>query len=169
MSKRRRTQSGAALVEYALAYVAVILPLTFAIIFTAQLLWIWHSVGEWTRDAARYAATHCWQASGGNVQTWMRSNVPPMFDRDQFQNGGVDLSIQYFARDPDTGTLSQFSCDTECSTQCVPDTVTIAVRNYQYQTFLTYLGLSPIQMPEFQTSAPMESAGCDPEQGTCVP
>jgi Flp pilus assembly protein TadG len=162
-------ERGAITVEWALAYIAIIIPLTFGIVFTAQLLWIWHSVGEWTRDAARYASTHCWQASGDNVTTWMRANIPPMPDQDQFLNGIVTLSVQYFSKDPDTGTLSPFSCSSECSTQCVPDTVTVAVQNFQYSTFLTYLGLTPIQMPDFQTTAPMEGAGCDPEQGICTP
>jgi Flp pilus assembly pilin Flp len=169
MRRRHRNQRGAALVEYALAYTAIILPLTFAIVFTAQLLWIWHTIGEWTRGAARYASTHCWQASAGNVQTWMQTNLPAVVNADQFRTGGADLSIQYFSRDAGTGALTAFSCDSECSTQCVPDTVTVAVRNFQYQTFFTYLGLPPIQMPDFQTSVPIESAGCDPEQGTCVP
>ncbi len=169
MPNRTRTQSGAVTAEYALAFTAIVLPLTFAIVFTAQLLWIWHSVGDWSRDGARYASTHCWQAAGDNVQSFMRANVPAMVDRDQFRDGTVDLSIQYFAKDPNSGLLSAFSCDAECSTQCVPDTVTIAVRNYQFRTFVQYLGLAPISMPEFQTTVPMESAGCDPEQGTCTP
>jgi hypothetical protein len=162
-------QSGAMLVEYALAYVAVIVPLTFGIIYAAQMLWIWHSVGDWTRAGARYASTHCWQESGDNVQSWMRANVPAMPDQDLFRSGSVELSVQYFGRDTDTGTLAPFSCDSECSVQCVPDAVTVSVRNYQYGTFLRYLGLAPISMPEFQTTVPVESAGCDPEQGTCTP
>ncbi len=168
-SPQRSRESGAVTIEWALAFTAIILPLTFAIIFTAQLLWIWHSVGDWSRDAARYASTHCWQASGDNVQGWMRTNVPAMVDQDQFRDGTVDLSIQYFAKDPDSGQLSQFACDSECSTTCVPDTVTVSVKNYRFGTFLQYLGLTPIPMPDFQTTVPMESAGCDPEQGTCVP
>lgn len=169
MHRRKRTQSGAITVEYALAYLAIILPLTFGIIFTAELLWIWHSVGEWTRDGARYASTHCWQSSGDNVMSWMRSNTPAMVDRDQFRDGSVELAVSYYLKDAASGTLAEFSCDSECSTQCIPDTVTVRVSNYQYRTFLQYLGLAPIQMPSFQTSVPMESAGCDPEQGMCVP
>src|ERR1035441_514690 len=58
---RRPSQGGQALVEFALAWGTVILPLTFMIIYTSELLWIWHSVADFTRDGARYAATHCWQ------------------------------------------------------------------------------------------------------------
>ncbi len=167
--RRRRSQSGAVTVEYAILYTTVIVPLTFGVIYAAHMLWIWHSVGEWTRDAARYASTHCWQSTGGNVQGWMRNNVPPMFDIDQFRGGGVELSVSYLGKDPDTGLLTPFSCDSECSVQCVPETVTVAVHNYQFGTFLTYLGLQPIPMPDFQTTAHMEGAGCDPEQGVCNP
>ena len=30
------------------------------VIFVAEMLWVWHSVVDFTRDGARYAATHCW-------------------------------------------------------------------------------------------------------------
>jgi Flp pilus assembly protein TadG len=160
---------GAITVEYALAYLAIFLPLTFAVIYTAELLWIWHSAADFTRSGARYAATHCWQSGADNVLNFMRTNAPAMVDRQQFTDGTAQLAVTYYSRDPDTGTLTEFSCDGDCSTNCVPDTVTVAVRNYEFRYFLTYLGLSPIAMPDFQTSVPIESAGCDPEQGICLP
>jgi hypothetical protein len=43
------------------------------------------------------------------------------------------------------------------------------VTNFQYQLFVTTLGIPPIPIPDFHTSVPMESAGCDPEQGVCLP
>lgn len=167
--KRGGGERGAVTIEYALAYLGVILPLTFAVIYTAELLWIWHSAADFTRAGARYAATHCWQAGGQNVLNYMRSNAPLMVDRQQFTDGTAELSVIYYSKDPDTGTLAEFSCDGDCSTNCVPDTVTVAVRNYEFRYFLSYLGLPPVVMPNFQTSVPIESAGCDPEQGTCLP
>ena len=167
--RRRRSQSGAVTVEYAILYTTVIVPLTLGVIYAAHMLWIWHSVGEWTRLAARYASTHCWQSSGDNVLGWMRSNIPPTVDADQLRNGNADLTVSYMGRDADTGTLTAFTCDSECSAQCVPETVTVAVRNYQFGAFLTYLGLQPVAMPDFQTTVHMEGAGCDPEQGVCNP
>jgi len=152
-----------------MAYLAVIAPLTFAVIFTAELLWIWHSTTDFTREGARYAATHCWQNGGDNVINFMRTHTPLMVDRDQFQNGAVQIAVTYFAKDPASGTIGEFSCDTDCSSACIPDTVTVAVRNYEFRHFLNYLGLPPVTMPDFQTSMPMESAGCDPEQGSCLP
>jgi hypothetical protein len=166
---RTRRESGAVSVEYALMYAGVIVPLTFGVLYAAQMLWIWHSVGEWTRDAARYASTHCWQSSADNVTGYMRNNVPPMVDAEQFRGGSVELAVTYYGRDVETGTLTPFNCDAECSTLCIPETVTVAVRNYEYRTFLTYLGLAPIPIPDFQTTVHMESAGCDPEQGICNP
>ena len=55
---RRRGESGQTTVEYGLLYAGVILPLTFAIIFAAEMLWVWHSVVDFTRNGAQYAATH---------------------------------------------------------------------------------------------------------------
>lgn len=166
---RTPLQRGQATVEYAIVSATVLIPLTFALIYTAQLLWVWHSVVEFTREGARYATTHCWQASGDNVVNYMRTNAPLMIDRDQFQQGGADINVKYFAKDPDTGTLSEFSCDTECSTSCIPDTVTVSVGNYEFRNFMAYLGLPPVSLPPFQTTLPIEGAGCDPEQGICNP
>lgn len=165
----RRSSRGQATVEFALVSVGVLLPVTFAIIFSAQMLWVWHSVNEMTRDGARYAATHCWQAGGGNVISYMRNNVPVNVDQQQFSGGQVDMEVLFYSRDADTGNLTEFSCEGECSPDCVPDFVTVRVRNYEYRAFFTYLGLSPVQMPDFTTSAAVEGAGCDPETGSCTP
>lgn len=160
---------GQATLEYAILTAGVIVPVTFGLIYAAQLLWIWHSVSDFTRDGARYASTHCWQASGGNVTNYMKTHVPPMVDQDQFQNGTAIIEVDYFSVDPATGALNAFSCDTECSTACIPDTVTVSVGNYEFRGFVGYLGLPPVQMPNFQTSFAIEGAGCDPDQATCLP
>src|SRR5260370_20275273 len=103
MAERKRR--GQSTVEFAITYAGVIIPTTFALIFTSQLLWIWHSVADCTRQGAGYAVTHCWQPSGDNVAQFMRANVPPMIDRDQFQNRTTQISVTYFSKDPDTGQL----------------------------------------------------------------
>src|SRR5258705_12536487 len=162
-------RKGQSTVEFAITYAGVIIPTTFALIFTSQLLWIWHSVADFTRQGAGYAVTHCWQGSGDNVAQFMRANVPPMIDRDQFQNGPAQISVTYFSKHPDTGQLIPFQCDGECSANCVPATVTVTVTGYEFRTFVTSFGFPPVVIPNFQMSLPMESAGCDPEQGTCVP
>lgn len=165
-SPRRR---GQALMEYLIVLTGVITPLTFGMIAASQMVWIWHSVADWTRLGARYAVTHCWQPGGSNVISWMRDNVPPIPDQETFRSGSAEIVVEYYRRDPDSGTLVEFSCDTECSTQCVPDMVKVSVRNYEFRYFMSYLGLPPVAIPDFSTMMPVEGAGCDPELGTCNP
>ena len=166
----RRARNGQATFEFVLVYAGVLLPLTFAIVFTAEMLWVWHSVVEFTRDGARYAASHCWQGNGDNVLNYMRTHVPRMIDMDQFQSGEAELAVQYYSKDPDTGQLTDFSCDGgECSVDCIPDAVSVSVSFYEFRRFVNFLRLPPVQIPSFRTSMPIESAGCDPEQGSCLP
>ncbi|MBI5280148.1 MAG: pilus assembly protein [Candidatus Solibacter usitatus] len=169
MARRGTRRRGQAMMEYIMLFVGVILPLTFGLIAIAQMMWIWHSVVDFTRLGARYAATHCWQAGGANVVEWMRQNVPPIPDQSAFRDGGVELLVEYYKKNPDTGLPEEFSCDGECSVECIPDSVTVRVRNYEYRFFLTYMGLPPVQIPDFSASMPVEGAGCDPELGTCTP
>ena len=169
MVAHRHPESGQTLIEFALVYSAVILPLTFMIIFTTQMMWVWNSVVEWTRNGARYAATHCAQSGGGNVIAFMRNNVPLTFDLEQFRSGPAEVQVEYFSRDPASGELVTFTCGSDCSTECIPDVVRIRVTNYEFRAFQSSLGLPPIPVPEFATTVPIESAGCDPETGTCLP
>lgn len=167
---RPRRRSGQASVEFALLYVAIILPLTFGIVFVAEMYWVWHSMVEFTRDGARYAATHCWQGDSQNVINYMQTHVPRVVDFTQFQVGGTALiTVDYFQRDPDSGQLIPFSCNGDCAPDCVPDTVTINVTNYEFRRFVDLVHLPPVVMPPFPTSMPIESNGCDPEQSVCNP
>ena len=167
---RRRGQSGQALVEFAVLFAGVILPLTFMTIFVAEMLWIWHSVEDFMRAGAQYAATHCWMADNSNVLNYMQSNVPAMIDQQQFQPGGTAvINISYFAQDPVTGALSPFSgCGADCSATCIPDAVSVGVSNYQFTRFSGYFHLPPVTIPPFTAQIPVESAGCD-ESGNCLP
>jgi hypothetical protein len=89
---------------------------------------------------------------------------------DQFQQGQAQITVQYFAADPTTGALSDFSCSSgDCTVDCVPDAVTVSVTSYQFAHFQNFLHLPPVIIPDFRTSLPMESNGCDPEQGACLP
>lgn len=166
----RRRNAGQMTVEFALTYGLVLLPVTLGLIFLAQMLWVWHSVNELTRRGASYAATHCWQSSAANVLEFMRANIPPTVNQDQFRNGPAQITVSYYARNPDiVGQLNAFQCDGDCSSGCVPDLVSVSVSGYEYRAFLVSLGLPPVALPDFRTSLPMESAGCDPEQGICTP
>ena len=80
-----KLRRGQATVEFALLYGTVMVPLLFGFIYLAQLLWVWHSIVEFTRDGARYAATHCWAADGQNVIQYMQTNVPANIDQAEFQ------------------------------------------------------------------------------------
>jgi hypothetical protein len=156
-------------VEFALLAAGVLIPMVFGIIFVGEIFWVWHSAVDFTRDGARYAATHCWQADGGNVTNYMITHVPRMIDMDQFQTGAAAITVQYYMRDPETGLLSDFSCDSgECSTGCVPDSVTVSVTNYEFRRFVAYLGLPSVPLPDFRTSMAVGSGGCD-ETGNCLP
>lgn len=165
----KRRASGQATMEFALLYAGVLLPLTFMVIFVGEMLWIWHSVADFTRDGARYAATHCYQAGAGNVTQYMRTHVPRMVDMDQFISGEAGLEVLYYARDPDTGQLSEFTCaGADCSVDCVPDMVSVRVSSYEFRRLSTFFRLPPVAIPDFRASAPIESAGCD-ETGSCLP
>ena len=149
-----RRRKGQALTEFAVMYAAVILPLTFMTIFVAQALWIWHGMTEWTRDGARYAATHCYQPDGTNVITYMQTHVPPVMDQAQFQAGGsANIQVQF---------------GTPLCEGCIPDTVTISITDYTYGRLAGYLRLPGIPMPSFATNLPMESAGYTDGSGGCA-
>ena len=172
--KRRNRNGGQATVEFALLFVGVLVPFTFGILYVAQVLWVWHSMVEFTRDGARrYATTHCWQSDRrANVLAYMYSNVPVNIEQAQFNapNANAALTITYYSVDPDSGTLTEFSCDSDCTTGCVPDVVAVSVQNYTYTNFFTtFLNLPGIPMPSWLTTLPMENAGCDPSTGLCLP
>jgi hypothetical protein len=157
---------GQATLEFALIFAGTLVPLTFGLIFASQLLWIWHSVNDLTRQGASYASTHCWQASRGNVTSFMLANLPAMPNQQQFLNGPVQIQVSYFAEDPATGILTPFTCSGDCTSGCIPDVVTVSITGFQYQAFA---GVPPIVLPNFQTSLPIQSCGCDPETGVCLP
>ena len=165
----RARQGGQASLEFALACAGVLFPAIFAVVFTSQLLWVWHSVNDFTRLGARYASTHCWENSAGNVLDYMHSNLPPMIGVDQFQDGTAQINVSFYAKDPDTGQLSPFQCDGDCSSGCIPDAVTVSITGFEYRAFVTSLNLPAVALPDFRMSLPIESAGCDPEQGSCLP
>jgi hypothetical protein len=155
--------------EFALIYAGIILPLTFMIVFVAEMLWVWHSVTDFTRDGANYAATHCWQSDSSNVINYMTTHVPRMIDMDQFQNGSAGITVQYFARDPDSGVLTDFTCDAgDCTTNCIPDAVTVSVTTYQFTRLAGFFRMPGMTLPDLHASMPMGGAGCD-ETGTCLP
>ena len=162
---RRTIQRGQAAIEFALIYGAVFLPLTFMTIFVAEMLWVWHSVAEFTRQAASYAATHC-ATDGSNVVAWMQSHVPPMIDQNRFQSGEVNFQVQYFSQTVD-GSMSPY--DPAACAGCVPDSVSVSIAGYQFLRFAGFLRVAPATLPPFTTNVPMESAGYQDASGSCTP
>ena len=158
---RRKRQGGQALTEFAVLYAGVILPLTFMSFFVAEALWIWHGMVEFTRDGARFAATHCYQGDAGNVLSYMQAHVPPVVDQAQFSVGGsATINVQFL-----DATGAPFD-NPDCA-DCVPDAVSVSVTNYTFGRLAGFLKLPGITMPPFTTNLPMESAGLD-STGVCV-
>src|ERR1700735_532908 len=108
------------------------------------MLWIWHSVVDFTRDGARYAATHCFEGGGTNVIAYMQAHVPPMIDQNQFQLGPATIDISYYQNSGAGAALQPFACDVECSVYCEPDVVSVGVSNYQFDRLLNFLKIAPI-------------------------
>jgi hypothetical protein len=165
--KVRNPRSGQTAVEYALLFVGVIVPFTFGLYFVADVLWLWHSMVDFTRDGARYATTHCWYSDSSNVLSYMYANVPPNIEQAEFNqpSATATVTVNYYSVDPDSGSLDSFSCDGDCTIGCIPDVVQVSIQNYTYTNFFTdFLQLSGIAMPAWTYSLPMESAGCDGSQ-----
>jgi Flp pilus assembly protein TadG len=170
--RNTRARSGQAAIEFVGIYGLIMLPLIFGTVFTAEMYWTWHSMVEFTREGARYAATHCWQGDANNVVNYMQTHAPPVVDRDQFLAGGsAQINVEYLQRDPDSGQLVAFSCAVagDCSPDCVPDAVNVSVTNYEFRRFVAYVHVPPVVLPTFLTSMPITSNGCDPEQNVCNP
>jgi hypothetical protein len=156
--------SGQALMEFAVLYSAVILPLTFMMVFVAEMFWVWHGVADFTRDGARYASTHCWTADSANVLSYMESHVPSILDRSVFESGDAGITIQYFS----DGGVTPFTGDS-CGGLCVPDSVSVSITGYQFLRFASFMRQPPVKIPPFTTVLPMESAGFQDASGVCVP
>jgi hypothetical protein len=168
-SRRRRPRNGQAALEFALLYSAAILPLTFMVIFLSEMVWAWHSVVDFTRAGAQFAATHCWasDASGSNVLAWMEAHVPPIIDRDQFQTNAAGIQVQYFSQASD-GTLTPLSGCSDGGAICEPDAVSVSVTTYRFTRFSSFFKLGSVLMPPFTTTIPMESGGYQDATGACV-
>jgi len=161
---RRQLNRGQATVEMALALIAGVVPLTLGLIAFTEIAWTYHALTSLTRQGARYAATHCWQdETGSNVVTWMQANAPPFPDKTQLITGGIQIQVSYWTHDPLTHQSVLFSCGSGCTGECVPDSVTVGISGYQFNHFLTTLGLQPLQVPPFSTTVEIQSAGGNPE------
>jgi hypothetical protein len=160
---------GQAVTEFALLYAAAILPLTFMIVFVSEMLWTWHSVVDFTRAGAQFAAAHCWEADGSasNVLNWMETHVPPMIDRQQFQTNAAGITVEYFSQGSD-GTLAPFTSCADGGAICEPDVVSVSITTYYFTRFNSFFKLANVLMPPFTTTVPMQSGGYQDASGACV-
>jgi hypothetical protein len=140
------------------------------LVFVAEMAWIWHGVVDFTRDGARYAATHCYEGDGSasNVLAYMQSNVPRIIDQAQFQSGAAGIAVAYYSQNPD-GSLAPFDGNACGGSLCLPDSVSVGISNYQFTRFSALFKLPPVTIPPFTTVVPMESAGYQDASGACVP
>ena len=141
-------------------YAGVVLPLTFMTIFVAEALWIWHSIVDFTRDGARYAVTHYCQApDGSNVVATCR-RTPRRWSTRRSSRPAARPTFRcniWMARASRSAPA--------IAANCVPDSVSVSVANYQFGRLAGYLKLPAIPIPPFTTNLPMESAGLDPTLG----
>jgi Flp pilus assembly protein TadG len=169
-NRGRGSEAGAASIETALVLGGALVPAIFGALAVSQAVWTWSGVIHLTRAGADYAATHCYQdAAGSNVTAWMQAHVPPMMDARQIINGPAQISVQYWTHDATTRQSVPFECLESCSFACAPDSVTVTVSGYQFESLLRVLGLRAIAMPAFSTTRPVESLGADPDQGQAIP
>lgn len=167
---RNRNCRGQASFETALALLFIMVPVTLALVGFAEVTWTYHALATLTRQAAHYAATHCWQDNAGsNVVTWIQNNAPAFPDRPLLQGGDVQIAVSYWTHDLETHQSVPFECSGGCSPDCVPDSVTVSVNGYQFNHFFPLLGMEPLQVPPFSTTVEMQGAGGDPETGTSAP
>lgn len=165
-----RNERGQATVETALVLIAGIIPLTLGLLAFAEIAWTYHALSTITRQGARYAATHCWQDdAGSNVVTWLQANAPVFPDRTLLANGGLQIQVNYWTHDVEARQSVPFTCAGGCTSECVPDSVTVSIAGYQFNHFLTTLGLPPLQVPPFSTTVEIQGAGGDPETSTSIP
>ena len=156
---RLHKMRGQASVETVLAIVFGVLPLSLGFLAFAELAWTYHALATLTRQGAQYAATHCWEDGADNVVTWMKANSPIFPDRPLLQSGAITIQVNYWTHNLDNDDSEPFSCSATLCGECVPDSVTVSIAGYQFNHFLTALGLPPFQIPSFATTLEVESAG----------
>lgn len=142
LSDRRRTSSGATLVEFALALV-IFLTFFLGVVDVSRLLWTWGAANEATRWGARLAVV-CPRDSAivlARMQQWLPQLKATQLQVDWYSRNGLDPACT--------------------ASNCTAVNVRL--------TELDYLWLSPIgwtagrvfPMPAFSTFLPRESMGLD--------
>jgi Flp pilus assembly protein TadG len=144
----RNDESGATLVEYAIA-ATVFLTTLFAVLEFGRALWVHNALTDAARRGARYAVLHC------NTDQSGVKNVVVYGD----SAGGTQPII------PD---LTTGNVDVTYSTDFTVNqgTATVKITNYKFNLVLPLLPKS-ITMPAYSTTLTAESAGFIPGSGPC--
>ncbi len=168
--RSRNNTRGQSTVEMAVVFTLIVMPITLGLLMVAQATWTWSGVIHLTRKGAQYAATHCWQDSGGsNVITYMQSHLPPLVDSTQITSGPANITVQYWTQDAVNHQTIPFDCPSSCSADCSPDAVTVTVSGYQFRSLVKAVGLQPIAMPPYSTTIQVTGVGVDPDTGVANP
>jgi Tfp pilus assembly protein PilV len=142
---KRRSQSGASLVEFALVLI-VFLTFLLGILDFARMLWTWNAATEATRWGARVAVV-CDRGAPA-VLTNMKKFVP--------QLTAANVQIDWYDK---TGIIST-TCD---QSNCAGANVQITGLNYQWISPIGFATHAAIPMPSFSTYLPREAMGQDPQ------
>jgi Flp pilus assembly protein TadG len=139
--KRRKTERGSSLVEFAIA-ATVFLTVLFAVVEFGRALWVHNALTDAARRGARYAVLH----KSTDIDDVKKvvvygdlTSTDPLLEN--LTTANVTVSYNGFNLDGGTATVS--------------------IQNYQFQMILP-LVVQSIQMPNYTTTLTGESAGLIP-------
>jgi Flp pilus assembly protein TadG len=156
VTSTKKTESGASLVEFAIA-ATVFLTAMFAVIEFGRALWIHNALADSARRAARYAVNQSASTPPGVPTTG--SNVGPSLTaiRNVAIYGDPAGGIKPLVTGLTAGNLN-----VEYKGFGVGEgTVAVTITNYQFKFVAPIVGTT-IQMPNYQTTLIGESAGVIP-------
>jgi Flp pilus assembly protein TadG len=143
-TRRRESERGAALVEFAIG-ATIFLTVLFAIIEFGLLLWTHNALTDAARRGARYAVTHP-QSSMADVQNVVvYGDASPAANTAPVVNGLTtdNVSVTYTGFGLGAGRA------------------TVSIQNYNYNFIVPLVGVR-VPMPGYQTTLTGESAGLTP-------
>lgn len=154
-TRRRRSERGAALVEFTLGAV-VFLTATFGVIEVSRLLWVHNALSDATRRAARYAVINT-SADVENVKNVAVYGNP--------EGTGKKLVSDLEAADIDV--VYRPSPVTEVFGYPGGE-VTVRVVDFEFTLNVPFVGMT-VALPDYRTTLTAESAGFIPEDITEPP
>ena len=150
--KNRKSERGAALVEFAIA-ATVFLTVMFAVVEFGRVLWAHNALTDAARRGARYAVFQCnpAQASCPNSGTSVDRIKKVVVYGDPA--GGTQPLLDNLTESNVTVNYLGFGLDT--------GTVTVGIQNYQFNVVLPLI-VKSVDMPNYTTTLTAENAGWVP-------